>query len=123
MNALTRCTRRTLVILVCTLTWLSTPAPVCLFAADEPAVPMVATEQVNGSVAKVSAVFGTVMVICELGYITFTVPDECTILRGPDEIDLDGIKLEESIMVQYRHPDKDTYIAVFIRVNPERKAF
>ena len=77
------------------------------------------TQRVTGTVAKVSFVFSTIMISCELGYVTFSVPDNTTIMRGPQEIGLEGIKTEETVTIQYRHPSPSEYVAVFIRASEQ----
>ncbi|HOU36845.1 MAG TPA: hypothetical protein PK562_06205 [Candidatus Omnitrophota bacterium] len=76
-------------------------------------------KRITGTVAKVSFVFSTIMLTCELGYITFKVPDDTTIVRGGREIKIEEIKTGETITIQYSQPSPSEYVAVYIRASEE----
>jgi hypothetical protein len=76
-------------------------------------------KRITGTVAKVSFVFSTLVLTCELGYLTFKVTDDTDIIRGPSEIGLEEIKTGETITIQYSQPYPSEYIAVYIRASEE----
>ncbi|HOW43331.1 MAG TPA: hypothetical protein P5110_02430 [Candidatus Omnitrophota bacterium] len=89
--------------------------------ATENQLPAILVEQeikrMTGTVAKVSFVNSEIMITGELGYITFRVPDNISIMRGSKEIDLEDIEPGETVMVQYENPEPGKYIAVFLRAS------
>lgn len=76
-------------------------------------------KRITGTVAKVSFVFSTIMLTCDLGYITFKVPDDTAIIRGGREIKIEEIKTGETITIQYSKPSPSEYVAVYIRASEE----
>jgi hypothetical protein len=69
---------------------------------------------ISGSVAQVAFVKSFLMVITELGYITFNVTDDTSIMMGSDKTDLTGIDTEDMVRIQYFCPEPGKYTAVSI---------
>jgi len=78
-------------------------------------------KRITGTVAKVSFVFSTIMLACDLGYITFNVPYDTLIMRGANKIKIEEIKPEETISIQYIQPSPSEYVAVYIRASEEHR--
>lgn len=112
--------RKTLAILMIFLV-VYTTAPYCRAAdgSDNETESAEDVKRITGTVAKISFVFSTLMLTSELGYVTFKVPEDATIMRGPNDIGLEEIRAGETITIQYRHPYPSEYIAVYIRASEE----
>ena len=76
-------------------------------------------KRITGTISKVSFVFSSLMLICDLGYVTFSVPANATIVRSGRPIKLEELKTGETITIQYRHPYPSAYIADYIRASDE----
>lgn len=76
-------------------------------------------KRITGTISKVSFVFSSLMLICDLGYVTFSVPANATIVRSGRTIKLEELKTGETITIQYQHPYPSEYIADYIRASDE----
>ena len=74
-----------------------------------------AIKKMFGTVAQVEFVQGFIMVTGEAGYVIVKVPDNTSISRGTEKIDLDEIDPGDSVIVQYYSPKPGEYVAVSIR--------
>lgn len=78
-----------------------------------------AVKRITGTISKVSFVFSSLMLICDLGYVTFSVPGNATIVRSGRPIKLEELKTGETITIQYKQPYPSEYIADYIRASDE----
>jgi hypothetical protein len=67
-----------------------------------------------GSVAKVAFTEGVIVVFSDQGYSTFKVTDSTAISIGPKKVDLDDIKTEDSVRVQYYCSEPKKCVAISI---------
>ncbi len=72
-----------------------------------------------GSVSQVSFVKAFLLLFTDMGYLPVAVPDNTTILIGGQKADLDEIKTEDSVRIQYYCPKPGKYVAVTISKTKE----